>query len=88
MLVVHRPILSIEDTYYSQLFYKTKLSPFFSQRGCELDRFLTEFKRYLQVQVRVLRILFFEFNSSSAKMTEFEFKFEALDFVGRNGMNK
>ena len=34
-------------------------------QGCELDRLLTEFKfefkRCLQVQVRVLRILFFEF---------------------------
>ena len=32
-------------------------------------------------RVQVLRILLFEFG-------EFEFKFEALDFVGRNGMNK
>ena len=33
------------------------------RQGCELDRFLTELKKYLQVQVqvRVLRILFFEF---------------------------
>ena len=30
-----------------------------NHHGCELDRFLTEFERYLQVQV--LRILFFEF---------------------------
>ena len=57
-------------------------------RGCELDRFLTEFKfefefkRYLQLRVRVLRILF----SSLVKMTEF-FEFAALDFIGRNGMN-
>ena len=38
-----------------------------SDQGCQLDRFLTEFKfefkKYLQVrvQVRVRRILFFEF---------------------------
>ena len=31
-----------------------------------------------RVQVRVLRILFFEF----------KFEFAALDFVGRSGMNK
>ena len=35
-------------------------------QGCELDRFLTEFefKSYLQVHVRVLRILFFEFGEN------------------------
>ena len=42
-------------------------------QGCELDRFLTEFKfefkRYLQVrvQVRVARILFFEFKFAFGK---------------------
>ena len=42
-------------------------------QGCELDQFLTEFKfefkRYLQVrvQVRVLRILFFEFKFEFGK---------------------
>ena len=49
--------------------------PFFhtNYQGCELDRFLTEFKfefkRYLQVrvEVRVLRILFFEFKFELGK---------------------
>ena len=58
--------------------------PFFytNYQSCELDRFLTEFefKRYLPV--RIVKILFFEFG----KMTKFEFA--ALDFIGRNGMNK
>ena len=42
-----------------------------SKQGCELDQFLTEFefKRYLQVrvQVRVLRISFFEFKFEFGK---------------------
>ena len=43
-----------------------------AEQGCELDRFLTEFKfefefkRYLQV--RVLRILFFEFKFEFGKI--------------------
>ena len=62
------------------------------QQGCELDRFLTEFKFESQEIFAEFKFQEFYFSrSSSAKMTEFgEFKFEfaALDFAGRNGMNK
>ena len=42
-------------------------------QGCELDRFLTEFefRRYLQVQVRVQKNFFSSSSSSSAKTIEF-----------------
>ena len=60
-----------------------------TDQGCELDRFLTkfEFKRYLQV--RVLRILFFEFEfGKNDRVQPVQVRVAALDFIGRDGMNK
>ena len=62
------------------------------EQGCELDQFLTEFKRYLlksEFKFEFSELHFSSSSSSSAKMTEFsEFEFAALDFIRRNGMNK
>ena len=61
-------------------------------QGCALDQFLTEFKiefeRYLQVrvQVRVLRILFFEFKFEFGKNDRVRVRSPGL--CSLNGMNK
>ena len=65
--------IRIQTAQLLRNYYRSGRLWFDSEQGCELDRFLTEFKfefmRYLQVrvQVRVLRILFFEFTFEFSK---------------------
>ena len=64
------------------------------KQGCELDQFLIEFefKRHLQVQARVVRILFFEFKFEFGKndrvRVQVRVRSPGLYRSQLNGMNK
>ena len=66
-IIAITPRLTNTETFELQTFVRTTSQFVSLDQGCELDRFLTEFKfefkRYLlvRVQVRVLEVLLFEF---------------------------